>query len=232
MLFDFSLFNLQKEKCLLFHSFSLTFFSPLAGLYQIIKLNNIGSPNKITNKILFKNMRYVPNIFPQQVLLRYTQTHIATKCKEYLNPALAFGIIGILQGGIYGHSNLYLSKKMNIINNIKISQYLKGPAFAVSRDIISQGITFQLMHDHPKNIYYYPTLLAISTGTTILSHPFHCMQILNQTNYKKNQYEIMKYTIKTYKWSLFYRGIESRIVLLFFTNLFNDIFLKNLWCHH
>jgi hypothetical protein len=214
----------EKERCILFHSTALTFFSPLSSLYQITRLHNL------ENRVLFRNMRYLPHIFPQQVLMRYAQSHIATECKEHLNPLFAFGIIGILQGGIYGHSYLYFSKKLNITNTIKFSHYFKGPVFAMSRDIISQGAPFYLMKNiHVESSYYYPSLLGFSVVSTIISHPLHCMQILNQTNPNKNHYQIAKEAIKTYKWSLFYRGVESRLVLLFMTNLFNDIFLKNLW---
>ena len=214
----------EKERCILFHSTALTFFSPLSSLYQITRLHNIN------NRVLLKNMRYIPNIFPQQVLMRYGQSHIATECNDHLNPIFAFGIIGILQGGIYGHSNLYFSKKLNITNTIKLSHYFKGPAFAMSRDIISQGAPFYLMKDISNNSpCYYPSLMGFSIGSTIISHPLHCMQMLNQTNPKINQYQIAKNAIRLYRWSLFYRGVESRLVLLFMTNLFNDIFLKNIW---
>ena len=224
MFFENKTFGFEKERCILFHSTGLTFFSPLSSLYQVTRLYNLG------NHILLKNIRYIPNIFPGQVLMRYGQSHIATECKDHLNPLPAFGLIGILQGGVYGHSNLYFSKKLGLIHDIKFQNYFKGPIFASSRDIISQGIPFYLMkyisQDSP---YYYPSLLGFSMGSTILSHPLHCMQLLNQTNPNTNQYQIAKEAITGRRWSLFYRGSESRLVLLFLTNLFNDIFLKNLW---
>ena len=224
-------YNFNKEKYFFYHSLSITCFSPLTSLYQITHLYNL--PNK--NIVFLENSKYIYRIFPQQVLFRCCQLHASTFCKDNFSPLFAFGIIGILQGGIYGHSNLYFSKKLNITKTIKIRDYFRGPLFASSRDIISQGIPFvycdsfnnQIFHNN-KNTYYF-SLFMLSISSTILSHPLHCLQIFIQNNKTLPQLNVVEYMIKKHNISLFYKGIESRIILLFLTNLFNDIFLKEIW---
>ena len=222
--------NLKRERCFLYHASSMTLFSPLSSLYQTTRLFNLKSST------FFRNIRYIPHIFPQQILFRYGQLHVSTLCKENISPIPAFGIIGILQGGVYGHSNLYFSKRLGITSNVKITDYFRGPVFAASRDIISQGVPFMLTEKVSETLfkensekYHYPVLFAISALTTSLSHPLHCMQLFAQNNRNKSQLQIAIETCKSYKLTLFYKGIEARLVLLGLTNMFNDIFLKDVW---
>ena len=184
----------------------------------------------------FRNTKYIPHIFPQQILFRYGQLHASTLCKENISPIPTFGIIGILQGGVYGHSNLYFSKRLGITSDIKISDCFRGPVFAASRDIISQGVPFMLTEKVSETLfkensekYHYPVLFAISALITSLSHPLYCMQLFAQNSRNKSQLQIAIEKCKTHRWSLFYKGIEARLVLLELTNLFNDIFLKDVW---
>ena len=239
-----NIFNLKREKCFLSHSISMTFFSPLSSLYQITQLYNLNQKQglvKLHRSPFVQNIKYIPRIFPQQVLLRYGQLHLSTFCKqqEQIPSIIAFGIIGILQGAVYGHSNLYFSKKLGVLNNdIKITKYFRGPVFAASRDIISQGLPY-VMTEKVSNylfkekaidpIYHYGTLFGLSTISTFLSHPLHCFQIFAQNETGKSHYQVAKQVIKLHSWSLFYKGIEARIVLLGLTNFFNDIFLKDVW---
>ena len=220
--------DFHKEYNFLLHSLTITAFSPLASLYQT---------STLFNKPFLKNIRLVPNILPQQCLLRYGQLHVSTLCKDNLSPIAAFGTIGILQGLIYGHSNLYFSKKMGIIPQVSLKNYLKGPIFASSRDIISQGVPFAFSDNVRKAVFgdvdnkftYYSSLMSTSLVSTFLSHPFHCLQTFNQNSPNMSQLSVAKEMIGRYGWSLFYRGIQGRIVLLFVTNLSNDTFLKSVW---
>ena len=231
--------DFYKEQNFIKHSLCMSIFSPIASLYQIIKIFNVQKNMGLVGKnksIFFKNLKHVRYIYPQQFILRYAQIHVSTKVKENLSVIPAFGLIGILQGGIYGHTNLYFSNKFGITKNIKITDYFRGPIYAASRDILSQGMPFLLTPKIEKMIfndnstkYHYPTLFGISLISTFLSHPFHCLQIYCQNNRNKNQYQIAKEIIKKHKLSLFYIGIESRIILILFTNLFNDFFLREIW---
>ena len=237
-------FDFKREKCFLSHSISMTFFSPLSSLYQITQLYNLDQKRglvKLHNSPFVQNIKYIPRIFPQQVLLRYGQLHLSTLCKqqEEIPTVVAFGIIGILQGVVYGHSNLYFSKKLNILNkDIKITKYFRGPAFAASRDIISQGLPYALTEKVSNHLfknkasdpfYHYGTLFTLSTLSTFLSHPLHCFQVFAQNETGKSHYQIAKQAIKLHRWSLFYKGIEARLILLGLTNFFNDMFLKDVW---
>ena len=88
----YSSYNFNKNKYFFYHSLSITFFSPLVSLYQNTILYNISNKNKV----FVKNIRYLPHIFPQQVLFRYGLLHASTICKDNLSTASAFGLIGIL----------------------------------------------------------------------------------------------------------------------------------------
>ena len=227
-------FNFNKEKKFFYHSLSISCFSPLTSLYQntrLYKMNN-------KNTLFIKNIKYLPNIFPQQVLFRYGLLHASTFCKDNFSQLSAFGLIGILQGGIQGHSNVYFAKKLNITKTIKIKNYFRGPVFSGTRVIVSQGAPFLLtdsfnnsVFKHNKSIFtYYFSLFTTSITASIVSHPLHCMQTFVQNNSSVSQLQMFKQMVKKHKWSLFYKGVESRIILLFLTNLFNDLFLKDIWC--
>lgn len=226
-------FNFNKEKNFFYHSLSISCFSPLTSLYQNTRLYNIANKNKI----FMKNIKYLPHIFPQQVLFRYGLLHASTLCKDNFSTVSAFGLIGILQGGIQGHSNVYFAKKLNITKTIKIKNYFRGPVFSGSRVIVSQGAPFlftdsfndAVFKNNKSNITYYFSLLTVSITASIISHPLHCMQTFVQNNNSVSQLQMFKQMVKMHRWSLFYKGVESRIVLLFLTNLFNDIFLKRIW---
>ena len=175
----------NKEKSFLYHSSTITLFSPLASLYQT---------STLFNKSFISNLKFVPRIVPQQILLRYGQLHISTQCKDQFSPITAFGIIGILQGIVYGHSNLYFSKQLGVIPKINYLNYLRGPIFASSRDIISQGIPFALtetvrdtLFEEETPLTHYSTLFSLSIGSTILSHPLHCFQTYIQNTNNVSQ---------------------------------------------
>ncbi len=53
-------------------------------------------------------------VFPVQTFLKSIQMNISTPVKEYLNPWMAFAVVGILQGGVYGQCNMYFSKTLGI----------------------------------------------------------------------------------------------------------------------
>lgn len=227
-----SLLNLNsRESLFLQHSMFISIFSPITSLYQTCKL---------FDKPFMLNLKLVPRIFLPQIALRYTQTYLSSTCKDVFNPVVAFGIIGILQGGVYGHSNLYFSDKLHISHNIHVRNYFKGPIFAATRDIVSQGIPFYLspyicgyIHKNiDRKLNTLEELLVLSSlsiSTTYLSHPFHCLQTFIQNNPNNTQFNIAYEIINKYKWSLFYKGITGRLVLLLAINVSNHIFLRQLW---
>ena len=236
--------DLKKEKCFIKHSACISFFSPMSSLYQISKLYTIPKNNSshlIFRSPFMKNIKYIPNIFAQQVLFSYAQLHAATFCKDQLSPVFAFGSIGIIQGGIQGHSSLYFSKKLNLVSSTNFKNCFKGALFSSSRVIVSQGVPFlytKPLYDYlrkDKTIeskpYYYFSLFGLSLSMTMISHPLYCLQVLAQNNPTISQYRIAYDNIKKYKFSLFYRGVQSRVLLLLLTNFFNDLFLRDAWCY-
>lgn len=225
----------SRESLFIQHSTIVSLFSPIASLYQTSKL--FGQPFQ-------SNLRHIPPIFLPQIFLRYTQTSLSTDCKDIFNPLIAFGFIGILQGGVYGHSNLYFSDKMNISHNMVMRNYFKGPVFAATRDVISQGLPFyltpllvpytfsitkQYVSENVNKWDELTILSSLSIISTYLSHPFHCLQTFIQNKPKSTQIDIAKKIIKQYKWTLFYRGITGRLFLLLITNFSNHMFLRRIW---
>ena len=82
-------------------------------------------------------------IFPHQCFLKWAQMNAATPVKEHANPWLAFGVVGVLQGGVYGQCTTYVSKLLGLAKKPpKLQDLLRGSAFAGSRDTISQGVPF------------------------------------------------------------------------------------------
>ena len=55
----------------------------------------------------------------------------ATPVKEHANPWLAFGVVGVLQGGVYGQCTTYVSKLLGLAKKPpKLQDLLRGSAFA------------------------------------------------------------------------------------------------------
>lgn len=223
----------DKQKSLILYSSNITLFSPLSNLYQLCKLHSFPF-------FTLSNFSRIPTIIPQQIILRYTQLNLSFLVKDHISPYLTFGMIGILQGAVYGHATTHFANKLGISTKTSIKQIFRGSLFAFNRDTISQGIPFLFVDKFRENIItpIFPSLsdqtnkwislTTLSIGSTILSHPFHNCQIIMQINsdigYKKSVQELYrKFGIRA-----FYKGCESRIILLLITNIFNDIYLKDI----
>ena len=82
-------------------------------------------------------------IFPQQTALKCLQMNLATPVKEHINTWMAFGVVGVLQGGVYGQCTTYVSRALSLAKTTpSISDMLRGSAFAGLRDTVSQGVPF------------------------------------------------------------------------------------------
>ena len=72
-------------------------------------------------------------IFPHQCFLKWAQMNAATPVKEHANPWLAFGVVGVLQGGVYGQCTTYVSKLLGLAKKPpKLQDLLRGSAFAAT----------------------------------------------------------------------------------------------------
>ena len=225
----------EKQKSLVLYSTNITLFSPLSNLYQLCRIHSLPF-------FTLSNFSKIPPIIPQQILLRYAQLNFSLFTKDHISPYLTFGIIGILQGVVYGHATTHFANQLKISkpSSATIKNIFRGSLYAFNRDTISQGIPFLFVDKFRDSIVtpLFPTLsdqtakwgslITLSVGSTILSHPFHNLQIIMQVNsdvgYKKSVEELYrKLGVKS-----FYRGVESRIIILLITNIFNEIYLKDI----
>lgn len=220
----------RKIRLLAGYSMGISCFSPAMNLYVIQKLHNI------------KNVSYLRmcwSVYPQQVGLRLIQVGIVTQIKEYLNPWVAFGVMGVLQGFIYGHANVNFSRQLFTNCNFKINFMFRGTIYAATRDVISQGIPFMLSNKIsnctilkrflPNDIIrQWTSLIGCSIVSVYLSHPFHVCQTEMQTNQLSYKQSFLK-AYRDHGLKFVWKGVESRIGLLIITNIFNEIFLKPAW---
>ena len=82
-------------------------------------------------------------ILPHQTALKALQMNAATPVKEYASPWLAFGLVGVLQGAVYGQANITFSRALKLSTaTISLAGMFRGSLFAGVRDTISQGVPF------------------------------------------------------------------------------------------
>lgn len=236
MTIDFNNFNnlykniSKKDKSLILYSANITLFSPLSNLYQLCTIHS---------KSFILNSWKAYKIYPQQFILRYLQLHGSMFVKDNISPYATFGVIGILQGVVYGHANIYLANQINIVKKVEYKNLFNGIGYAFTRDTISQGIPFLLSNKLKKNVItpLFPSLSdnnckwlsigILSIISTYISHGFHNCQLLMQLHPELNHLSVLKYIKNNYK--LLYKGAESRVVLLLITNIFNELYLKDIW---
>ena len=53
--------------------------------------------------------------------MKVIQGNLATVVNQYSNTWLAFGLLGVLQGGVYGHMNQQFSKYFKLGKEFKIT---------------------------------------------------------------------------------------------------------------
>ena len=107
---------LELQPYLLAYGTGLSCVAPICTIYQLIRLTPAvhGTPFK-------KMVELSVRVLPIQSILKTIQMNVSTPVKEYTNPILAFGIVGILQGGVYGQMNIFFSKQLKISKDLKIS---------------------------------------------------------------------------------------------------------------
>lgn len=197
------------------YSLSISLFSPLSNLYQLSKLNNFP---------LYNNIKLCANIYPSQVFLRFFQIELSTEIKKISNPWIAFGSIGILQGLVYGHANIFFSKRLLL--NSSYNNILKGSFFAFGRDIISQGVPYMYSENLFNNKYL--SVITLSVISTYLSQGIHnCQTTLQTTNIRS--INVIPYLYNKHNFSFLWKGVSGRMGLLLITNLLNEHFLKPCW---
>lgn len=205
----------------IYYSLGITCFSPTSNLYQITRLYNLNFTS---------NLRLLGPVLLPQSILRYSQLHFSEYIKSLFSPWLAFGAIGVLQGGIYGHANHYFSHRLGLpLKTGLLKSVFRGSPFAANRDIVSQGIPFMITDKYQNQqtpLQYWSLLIGSSISSTYLSHPLHNCQVLLQTNSNLSYSDAIRELVKN---KSYFKGAESRIGLLLVTNIFNELFLKPVW---
>jgi len=195
-----------------------------SSLYQILKL----TPNVKISSSSFARLSL--KAAPIHCGLKAGQFAISTHFKKEINPWVSFGIIGALQGGIYGQLNIYLRKSLKIGNNLNYAMSRRGMITAILRDTISQGFPYMFTPKLDKIIDNRSvSIISTSILSTIISHPFHILQVTMQTNPQLNYYTSIDKLIRNYGANILYRGVEGRLTLLLSINIINDTILRKFW---
>lgn len=235
---------LEQQPFIVTHGICLTLVSPLACCYQVCKLNPQAA-------VPFKSMvRLSAAIFPSQILLRTLQTNICTPIKENLNPWLAFGAVGVLQGAVYGHANVYFARQLaitRVAQVVSLRAVMRGWGFAFARDMISQGIPFMcapLVRQHvidkvwttdesssPAMVTakHWSSVISTSIVTTYLSQGIHNCQTSMQVDQTLGYVAAIKSVWQKNGIASLYRGAEARVGLLLIVNILNELLLKRAW---
>jgi len=230
-----SLTDSRRQKMFAGYSLGISLFSPMANLYQIKRLHPSVNPSYL---------RMCASIYPHQVGLRMLQVNLATPVKEHMNPWLAFGTLGVLQGCVYGQANVSFAKKLNLTRSLKLRNIFRGSGYAGVRDVISQGVPFMFSKKFsqryldpiwPSNdpftnsVKHWSSVISTSVVATYLSHGFHVCQTEMQTNTSLSYSGAIRQVYKDHGWRFLRKGAEARVGLLLVTNIFNEIFLKPAW---
>lgn len=229
----------------------LSLVSPALTGYQLCRLYKVQKPTSQLLRLAF-------GIFPHQAVLLSMQLNASTAIKDILNPWSAFFVVGVLQGGIYGFSNIHFSKAWNLGTaaasattlSSRISILFRGSGFAGVRDTISQGTPFMCsgaVHTNildrilPTNsevdespttldlVKHWTSLLSTSVVATYMSQGLHNCQTTMQTNSTLSYAGAVKKVWAEHGVAAFYRGAEARVGLLLIVNVLNELLLKPAW---
>jgi hypothetical protein len=166
-------------------------------------------------------------------------------------------VVGVLQGGIYGFSNVHFSKAWKLGSlaasttslSSRISMVFRGSLFAGVRDMISQGTPFMCSKYVQSNaldvlvptvgdetttgrldfVKHWASLLSTSVTATYLSQGLHNCQTTMQTNSSFGYMDAVKKVWADHGLAAFYRGAEARVGLLVIINILNELLLKPAW---
>lgn len=226
------------------YCFGTSLFTPAACLYNLTKLN----PAMRAQLTPVSAMRLATRILPHQTVLKALQIGASTPVKENLSPWAAFSLVGVLQGGLYGHANIFFLKTLKSNKVVSYAGVLRGYGFAGARDAISQGVPFMFSSTVEKK-YFSPmfdklsddknsvllsvqkwsAVISTSICATYLSQGFHNCQTIMQSEQSLSHFQGARAAWKNNGFSLFYKGAEARVGLMLVINILNDTLLKKAW---
>ena len=189
-------------------------------------------------------------IFPHQVALKAMQMNAATPVKECASPWLAFGLVGVLQGGVYGQCTVHYSRALKLAKEVSIAGLFRGSVFAGVRDTISQGVPF--MCSASVQAALVDPLLAMtplpeadsasgsavrkvvavgstSVAATFASQFFHNAQIKMQGDHSLSYPKAVSSIWREHGVKVLWMGGSARVALLLLVNGLNEALLKRAW---
>lgn len=189
-------------------------------------------------------------IFPHQTMLKALQMNAATPVKEYVSPWLAFGLVGVLQGGVYGQCTVHYSKALQLAKTVTFAGVFRGSLFAGMRDTVSQGVPFMcsssvqtslvnpLLSTAPlpdgesasgATIRKVVAVGGTSVFATFASQCFHNAQIKMQADNSLSYSRAVTSIWQEHGIKMFWMGGSARVALLLLVNGLNEVLLKRAW---
>ena len=239
-----SVLDLKVQGYLAVYSGIISTLSPSLTTIQLLKTFNKSVSAKELASISLR-------IFPHQCFLKWAQMNAATPVKEHANPWVAFGVVGVLQGGVYGQCTTYVSKLLGLAKKPpKLQDLLRGSAFAGTRDTISQGVPFAYSATVQRNVVdpVYASLMGpvhdtdasqpvrrmvavmvCSIGATVASQFPHNCQIRMQADPALGYAGVVQKLTSEFGPRALYMGASARIALLLVVNGLNELVLKKAW---
>lgn len=220
------------------HSLLLSTVSPVYNIYQLKKLYQL--------KLSFSQMAGGSlSLLPAQTILRIGQLSMASKLKKDLDPWCAFAGIGVMQGIVYGHANLFFARHLRLCRHpLHPLLVTRGSAFGAARDTISQGVPFMFHSDVKKCVFdpLWPSedqrvsrvkeglaVVCTSGASTLASHFLHVCQTTMQCNPTLSYQSVWSSAFRAHGWAMCWNGAAGRMALLLVTNLLNYHFLTPIW---
>ena len=178
------------------------------------------------------------------------QMNAATPVKEYASPWLAFGLVGVLQGGVYGQCTVHYSRSLNLAKQVSLAGLFRGSIFAGMRDTISQGVPFMcskavqtrlvdpLLSMTPlpntesstgEAMRKVTAVCSTSVAATFASQFFHNAQIKMQADHSLDYPRAVSTIWREHGVKVLWMGGSARVALLLLVNGLNDVLLKRAW---
>lgn len=228
----------EQQPYIFAYGAAISVFSPTATAYQLSKLYNL-------KPTMGRLIRLSGPVILPQTILKAAQMNASSPVKEYLNPWAAFAMVGVLQGAVYGHANVYFSNALKLGKVASLTGVFRGSAFGGLRDSISQGVPFvcsdcvreSILDPYFKtevgttahSIKAWSSLISTSVAATYMSQGLHNLQISMQADQSLTYSQTIKSVMKQHGIKTFYKGAEARVGLLLIVNILNELLLKPAW---
>jgi hypothetical protein len=234
----------ERQKVFLSYGFAISTVSPMLTAWQLCKVYGMVPPLRT---LAVQGLM----ILPHQTLLKTAQMNVATPVKEHISPWLAFGAVGVLQGGVYGQCTIHFSRVLQLGKAVSLAGMFRGSLFAGARDTISQGVPFMCSGAVQASVI--DPLLArsdaagaeadagmatarkvLAVGSTSIfatfaSQVFHNAQIKMQADHALSYTQAARALWREHGVRVLYMGGSARVALLLLVNGLNEALLKRAW---